>query len=85
MDTDIEKKIDFFHYLGKSPHFLWLFKEYLPELRKQFVFHDHLVEHVNNFKKNIQKNINRNVVYIGVHCRRTDYIEHLKRYSGKIH
>ena len=49
------------------------------------MFHDHLVEHVTNFKKNIQKNIERNVVFVGVHCRRTDYINHLKKYSGKIH
>jgi len=71
-----------FLHIGQYPHFLWLFKEYLPELKKQFIFHDRLIEHVSNFKKQIQENIKENVVFVGVHCRRTDYANHLKVISG---
>ena len=54
----------------------------MPELKKQFIFHDRLIEHVSNFKKQIQENIKENVVFVGVHCRRTDYANHLKVISG---
>lgn len=32
--------------IGLYPRFLWLFKEYLPELREHFIFHDHLQSNV---------------------------------------
>ena len=32
--------------LGLYPHYLWLFKSYLPVIKEQFQFHNHLVHHV---------------------------------------
>ena len=75
--------LDYF-YLGRYAHFVWLFKEYLPELRTQFTFHDHLVKHVNNFKKQIKDEIEENVVFVGVHYRGTDFIKFLKERSGQV-
>ena len=69
-------------YLGKTAHFVYLFKEYLPELRAQFTFHDRLIEHVKNFKKQIQNEILENVVFVGVHYRGTDFVKYLKEKSG---
>ena len=36
--------------LGHYPHFLWLYKEYLPQFQQMFVFHDHLLQHVRQWK-----------------------------------
>ena len=64
------------------PHFLWLFKEYLTELKDQLRFHDHLLNHVEEWKKSIRKSISKSIKFIGVHCRRTDYANHYKVVSG---
>ena len=64
------------------PHFLWLFKEYLTELKDQLKFHDHLLNHVEEWKKSIRKSNSKSIKFIGVHCRRTDYANHYKVVSG---
>ena len=70
---------------GRAAHFLWLFKEFLPELKKQFIFHDHLTQQVEAWKSSIRKEFNnKNIVFIGVHARRTDYDKHLIEFSGSI-
>ena len=65
--------------IGLYPHCLWLFKEYLPQLRKEFVFHDHLMSNVSEWKKTIRREEGEKmkIIYVGVHCRRTDYGNHL--------
>ena len=68
--------------LGMYPHFLWLFKEYLTELKDQLRFHDHLLNHVEEWKKSIRKSNSKSIKFIGVHCRRTDYANHYKVVSG---
>ena len=67
---------------GLYPHFLWLFKDILPELRTHFTFHDHLLAQVESFKQSIQAAEVRSVIFVGVHCRRTDYAHHYKVVSG---
>ena len=59
------------------PAFLWLFKEILPELRHHFSFHDHLLLLVEQWKQSIREIQTKNVIFVGVHCRRTDYQNHL--------
>ena len=67
---------------GLYPHFLWLFKDILPELRTHFTFHDHLLAQVEDFKQSIRGGEARTVIFVGVHCRRTDYAHHYKVVSG---
>ena len=67
---------------GLYPHFLWLFKDILPELRTHFTFHDHLLALVEDFKQSIRAAEARSVIFVGVHCRRTDYAHHYKVVSG---
>ena len=62
---------------GVYPAFLWLFKEILPELRHHFSFHDHLLLLVEQWKQPIREIQTKNVIFVGVHCRRTDYQNHL--------
>ena len=62
---------------GVYPAFLWLFKEILPELRHHFSFHDHLLLLVEQWKQSIRETQTKNVIFVGVHCRRTDYEKHL--------
>ena len=69
-------------FLGLYPNFLWNFKHILSDLRKQFKFHDHLVKTVNDWKNSIQNEIIQNVIFVGVHCRRTDFKDHLVAVSG---
>ena len=38
---------------GLYPHYLWLFKDILSELRHQFKFHDHLVRKVESYLDNL--------------------------------
>ena len=51
-------------------------------LRNHFMFHDHLMTEVENFKKTIIEAEAKNVIFVGVHCRRTDYENHYKAVSG---
>ena len=62
---------------GVYPAFLWLFKEILPELRHHFSFHEHLLLLVEQWKQSIIEIQTKNVIFVGVHCRRTDYQNHL--------
>ena len=54
-----------FEFLGDYPHFLWLFKEISADLKEHFVFHDHLLQHVEDWKRSIRNNIQKNVIFIG--------------------
>ena len=38
---------------GLYPHYLWLFKDILSELRHHFTFHDHLVTEVEFYSDNL--------------------------------
>ena len=62
--------------------YLWLYKDVIPQLKNHFVFHDRLIEHVKNFKRKIQGEISTNVLFVGVHCRRTDFLRLLKMPSS---
>ena len=48
------------------------------------MFSDHLLERVANWKNEIAEKFseNKKILYIGVHCRRTDYENHYKVVSG---
>ena len=58
--------------IGRYTNALYFYKENLPELRKQFQFHDKILEAAQNAltlaKANVQSNT-RNVVSVGIHCR----------------
>ena len=64
---------------GKHARYLWLFKEVLPQLRQNFQFHEYLVQHVQNFKRQIQSEFLKKVIFVGVHCRRTDFVNILEK------
>ena len=63
--------------IGVYPNFLWLYKDYLPQLRSQLVFHDHLLQSVKQWKTNLTAESSKEIVFVGVHNRRTDYANHL--------
>ena len=54
---------------GRYPNFLWLYKEILPELRRQFSFHAQLVAQVERWRREIRAQLAGEVVFVGVHCR----------------
>ena len=68
--------------IGKFPHYLWLFKEYLPELRKQLVFQDHLRKHVDTWKMVLTEGKTKKIIFVGVHARRTDYQNFYKAFKA---
>ena len=63
--------------IGRYTNALYFYKENLPELRKQFQFHDKILEAAQNAltlaKANVQSNT-RNVVSVGIHCRWKQFI-----------
>ena len=63
--------------LCQYPNFLWLYKDYLPELRSQLVFQNHLQNSVDQWKASMSSKSSKKIVFVGVHCRRTDYANHL--------
>jgi len=86
-NPEFEQNIESYMYnkfldIGLYPNFLWNFKHILSDLRKQFKFHDHLVKTVNDWKNSIQNETIQNVIFVGVHCRRTDFKDHLVAVSG---
>ena len=54
----------------------------MPILRSQLEFHDHLVGHVLQWQNEIRELNDKNVIFVGVHCRRTDFENHLLAVSG---
>ena len=46
-------------------------------MRHHFSFHDHLLLLVEQWKQSIREIQTKNVIFVGVHCRRTDYQNHL--------
>ena len=68
--------------IGLYPHFLWLFKHVLPEIRNQLQFQDHLKQHVRAWKAELLEDIKKKVIFVGVHCRRTDFEYHLQTKNG---
>ena len=98
---------------GLFPHYLWLFKEFLPLLRETMsfqgkhiirrklsnkrkknlfcinlikLFSDHLLTLVSQWKEKIVEELSeeKNILFIGVHCRRTDYEGHYKYMSHSL-
>ena len=63
--------------IGRYTNALYFYKENLPELRKQFQFHDEILEAAQTAltlaKANFQSNT-RNVVSVGIHCRWKQFI-----------
>ena len=63
--------------IGRYTNALYFYKENLPELRKQFQFHDKILEAAQNAltlaKANVQSNM-RNVVSVDIHCRWKQFI-----------
>ena len=51
-------------------------------LKSQLQFHDHIQGHVDQWKNDIRESEEKNIIFIGVHCRRTDFQNHLKAVSG---
>ena len=43
---------------------------------------DHLVSNATSWMEEIKQSSNKSVTFIGVHCRRTDFENHLKTVSG---
>ena len=54
----------------------------LVQIRNQLRFYDQIYLHVNIWKSEIEKEFSKKIIYIGVHCRRTDYAKHMKWVSG---
>ena len=54
----------------------------MPVLRSELQFHDHLVGHVDQWKNGIRESNEKNIIFVGVHCRRTDFEKHLMSVSG---
>ena len=86
MDTfrNMDRKL--YSSLGAYPAFLWLFKDIISELREQFIFQDHLLDHVRQWKEQIynQLQTERNIIYIGVHCRYSTVLYSTVQYSTTI-
>ena len=55
---------------------------YSGETRFQLRFHNHLYQKVEIWKTGIQEKFSKNLIFIGVHCRRGDFIKYLKKGSG---
>lgn len=71
--------------VGLYPNFLWLYKEFLPALKESIIFQDHLLEFVREWKTEIilsRRDEAKTVIFIGVHCRRTDFADHYQEVSG---
>ena len=56
-----------------------LFNNCLVEIRQQLQFKDNLLKHVHIWKEEIKQNSSFKVIFIGVHCRRGDYGQHLAK------
>ena len=55
---------------------------FLDETRSQLRFHNHLYKHVENWKNEIKQKFSENLIFVGVHCRRGDYLRFYRRSSG---
>ena len=63
---------------GIWPNYLFLYKEILQDLRQQLVFKTDIQRVVDMMMVNItMENMDKEVVFVGVHCRRTDYAHQL--------
>lgn len=84
MENIKEYRYNRFLDIGHFPHFLWLFKDMLQELKQHFVFHDHLIYNVDTWKASILTKYSQGnkVILVGVQCRRTDYAKHLRMVGG---
>ena len=72
--------------IGRYTNGLYFYKENLPELRKQFQFHDEILEAAQNAltlaKANFQSNT-RNLVFVGIHCRWKEFQTHPLGIAGE--
>merc|ERR1711892_1222873 len=68
--------------IGIWPNYLFLYKEILQDLRQQLVFKTDIQRVVDMMMVNItMENMDKEVVFVGVHCRRTDYAHQLWKSS----
>ena len=66
------------HLVGLGPHTMpvFLYKEVLPQLKKEFIFKDRILHLANNFMKAIKDKLKiKNIIYVGIHARRGDRIQ----------
>ena len=65
---------------GVYPNYLFLFKNILVHLRENLVFKNHTRIQVDQCLKKIreEEGSGKEIIFIGVHCRRTDYEKHMK-------
>ena len=83
LDGDFLENIDGYRNnkflnIGAFPHYLWIYRELFEDIKQHFIFHDHLTKHVKQWKNSILSQYASNeVIFVGVHCRRTDYANHL--------
>ena len=52
------------------------------DLRTQLRFYDSYYQHNKNWRSEIERDFLQKIIFIGVHCRRTDYEKHTKWVSG---
>ena len=88
LDGDFLENIDGYRNnkflnIGAFPHYLWIYRELFEDIKQHFIFHDHLTKHVKQWKNSIlSQYANTEVIFVGVHCRRTDYAKHLNNMNG---
>ena len=62
------------------PHYLFLFKEILDHIKNHLLFKQDIQVMVDQTLAEIkvEKSSEKEIIFIGVHCRRTDYGSHLQ-------
>ena len=66
-------------YPGLYPHYLFLYKEILDDLKDHLMFKPYVQALVDQLLVDITiDSYGRETIFIGVHCRRTDFEKHLK-------
>jgi hypothetical protein len=84
LSPKFEKNIEKYsrnHIVGLGPHTMpvFLYKDILPELKKEFIFKDKILNLASNFMKAIvEKEHGKNLVFVGIHARRGDRIQKWK-------
>jgi len=77
-------KYNRFINIGAYPNYLYLYKTILPTLRTQLVFKPQISSLVSSWLDNIRQNdrTGLDIIFVGVHCRRTDYAAQLMQASN---
>ena len=68
---------------GLYPHYLFLYKDILDILRTHLKFRPHVQELVSETLSNVTEEIieddeEKDIIFVGVHARKTDYANHLQ-------